>query len=159
VLAQCDHIKAQEKAAKAAKAAAPASVLDGVPRALPALARAQQLGSKAGKVGFDWPGYEGSLGKVREEVEEIAEAAAARDAEASHRELGDLLFAVVNLARKLGVDAELALHDASGRFTKRFGFIEDRLREGGRSPADSDLAEMDRLWDDAKRAERAAGNA
>jgi MazG family protein len=159
VLAQWDQIKAQEKAAKAAKAVAPARVLDGVPRALPALARAQQLGSKAGKVGFDWPGYEGSLGKVREEVEEIAEAAAAKDAEASHRELGDLLFAVVNLARKLGVDAELALHDASGRFTKRFGFIEDRLREGGRSPADSDLAEMDRLWDDAKRAERAAGNA
>jgi MazG family protein len=163
VLAQWDRIKAEEKAEKAAKAAAraraggPTSILDGVPRALPALARAQQLGSKAGKVGFDWEGYEGSLGKVREEVEEIAEAAAAKDAAAAHHELGDLLFAVVNLARKLGVDAETALHDASGRFTRRFGFIEDRLREGGRSPADSDLAEMDRLWDDAKRAERTTG--
>jgi MazG family protein len=161
VLAQWDQIKAEEKAEKAKKSAAraggPASILDGVPRALPALARAQQLGSKAGKVGFDWEGHEGSLSKVREEVEEIAEAAAAKDAAAAHHELGDLLFAVVNLARKLGVDAETALHDASGRFSRRFGFIEDRLREGGRSPAESDLAEMDRLWDDAKRAERAGG--
>ena len=153
VLAQWDQIKAAEKKAKAAGGEAPRT-LDGVPRGLPALARAQQLGSKAGKVGFDWPGYEGSLGKVREEVDEIAEAAAAGDAAAAHHELGDLLFATVNLARKLGLDAETALHDASARFTRRFGFIEDRLREIGKAPADSDLTEMDQLWDAAKQAER-----
>jgi MazG family protein len=154
VLAQWDRIKADEKKARAAKATEVPRTLDGVPRTLPALARAQQLGSKAGKVGFDWPGYEGSLGKVREEVEEIAEAAADGDRAAAHHELGDLLFATVNLARKLGLDAEMALHDASVRFSRRFGFIEDRLREAGKTPAQSDLTEMDQLWDAAKVAER-----
>jgi uncharacterized protein YabN with tetrapyrrole methylase and pyrophosphatase domain len=123
-----------------------------VPRGAPALLRAQQLGSKAGKVGVVWGGWQGSLAKVREEVEEIAEACAADDRAAAHHEIGDLLFAVVNLARKLGVDAETALGDASGRFTRRFGYIEDRLQERGRAPADSNLEEMDALWNDAKRA-------
>jgi tetrapyrrole methylase family protein/MazG family protein/ATP diphosphatase len=129
-------------------------VLDGIPVGLPALARAQKLGSRAGKVGFDWPGPDGSLAKVREEVEEIAEAVAAGDATAARHEIGDLLFAVVNLARKLDVDAETALRDASAKFTRRFGFIEDRLAARGKTPRESDLAEMDALWDDAKRAER-----
>jgi len=161
VLAQWDRIKAAEKAEKAARAeaagAAPAGphrTLDGVPVGLPALARAQALGRKAGKVGFDWPGPDGSLAKVREEVEEIAEAAGAGDAAAAHHEVGDLLFAVVNLARKLDVDAETALRDASGRFRRRFEYIEDRLAERGREPRGSNLEEMDALWDDAKRALR-----
>jgi MazG family protein len=148
VLAQWDEIKKAEKQGRTAGA----RTLDGVPRGLPALARAQQLGHKAGKVGFDWPGPDGSLAKVREEVEEVTETIGAGDPEASHRELGDLLFAVVNLSRKLGVDAETALHDASGRFAARFAFIEDRLAEGGRTPEQSTLDEMDALWDDAKRA-------
>jgi nucleoside triphosphate diphosphatase len=163
VLVQWDRIKAAEKAEKAAKAAAaggapaaPARTLDGVPVGLPALARAQQLGRKAGKVGFDWPGPDGSLAKVREEVEEIAEAAAAGDAAAAHHEVGDLLFAVVNLARKLDVDAETALRDAGDRFRRRFELIEDRLADRGRTPRDSSLEEMDALWDDAKRALREA---
>jgi len=151
VLVQWEKIKDAEKAAAGT---APERVLDGIPVALPALARAQKLGARAGKVGFDWPGPDGSLAKVREEVEEIAEAVAAGDAEAAKHEIGDLLFAVVNLARKLDVDAETALRDASAKFTRRFGFIEDRLAAGGRTPRDSDLAEMDALWDDAKRAER-----
>lgn len=146
VLTQWEQIKASEKAATG-----PRRTLGGVMTTLPALARAQKLGSKAGKVGFDWGGWEGSLAKVREEVDEVAEIAATGGPEA-HHEIGDLLFAVVNLARKLGVDAETALHDASRRFTDRFAFIEDRLAERGKAPADSNLEEMDGLWDAAKAA-------
>ena len=149
VLTQWDQIKATEKAGKAA---GPTRTLAGIPGGLPALARAQKLGSKAGKVGFDWGGWQGSLAKVREEVDEVIETAEAGDAAAAHHEIGDLLFAVVNLARKLDVDAEVALRDASGRFTRRFEFIEDRLAEGGRRPKDSNLEEMDALWDAAKAA-------
>ena len=152
VLVQWEKIKDAEKA-EGGKA--PKRTLDGVPGGLPALARAQKLGGKAGKVGFDWGGWEGSLAKVREEVDEIAEAAARGDAKEAHHELGDLLFAVVNLARKLDVDAEQALRDASAKFSRRFAFIEDRLAERGKVPRDSNLDEMDALWNDAKRAERA----
>lgn len=152
VLAQWEAIKAQEKAA-AATAEAPARTLAGVPRGLPALARATKLGSKAGRVGFDWGGWEGSAAKVREEIDEVEEVArGGGDPARAHHEIGDLLFAVVNLARKLEVDAESALHDASVRFSRRFEFIEDRLRADGRAPAQSDLTEMDRLWDEAKAA-------
>ena len=108
---------------------------------------------KAGRVGFDWGGWEGSLDKVIEETGEIREVAAAgAGGDAAHHEIGDLRFAGVNLARKLDVDAESALHDASLRFTRRFEFIEDRLAEGGRQPADSNLEEMDALWNAAKAA-------
>jgi MazG family protein len=152
VLAQWEEIKKAEKAERNAKKAAEAKrVLGGVPKGLPALARAQALGTKAGRVGFDWPGPDGSLAKVREEVEEIAEAITANDRAAAHHELGDLLFATVNLARKLDVDAETALRDASARFTARFEFIEDRLAERGKTPEQSNLEEMDGLWDEAKR--------
>ncbi|MCB9575103.1 MAG: nucleoside triphosphate pyrophosphohydrolase [Kofleriaceae bacterium] len=152
VLTQWHEIKAAEKAARAARDGEAPRTLAGVARGQPALARAQQLGGKAGKVGFDWPGHEGSLGKVREEVDEIAEAIGRGDRADIHHEIGDLLFAVVNLARKVDVDAEIALHDASARFTSRFEFIEDRLGERGRSPRESNLDEMDALWNDAKRA-------
>ena len=147
VLAQWEKIKQAEKAAAGAK---PGRILDGV-KPGPALARAQKLGNKAGKVGFDWPSWEGSHDKIREEVEEVAAAARAGDAAASHHEIGDLLFAVVNLARKLGVDAENALIDATARFQRRFEFVEDRLIERGKTPATSTLEEMDSLWNDAKR--------
>ena len=150
VLTQWEEIKAAEK--KSAKDGS--RTLGGVPRGLPALARAQKLGSKAGRVGFDWGGWEGSLAKVREEVGEVEELAAAgeRATAGARHEIGDLLFAVVNLARKLEVDAEDALAAACGRFERRFGYIEDRLRERGRAPADSNLDEMDALWNDAKAA-------
>jgi MazG family protein len=149
VLAQWEQIKQAEKG----RTGEPARILAGVPPA-PALVRAQKLGVKAGKVGFDWPGWEGSHAKVEEEAVEIAGAARSGDPAAMHHEIGDLLLAVVNLARKLGVDAENALIDATRRFETRFEFVEDRLIERGKSPQTSTLEEMDGLWDDAKRAER-----
>jgi len=119
----------------------------------PALARAQKLTGKAGKVGFDWPGWEGSFAKIEEETREVAEAARAGEPGAIHHEIGDLLLAVVNVARKVGVDAEQALIDATARFQRRFEFVEDRLTERGRSPRTSTLEEMDDLWNAAKRSE------
>ncbi|MGH9885609.1 MAG: nucleoside triphosphate pyrophosphohydrolase [bacterium] len=149
VLAQWDEIK---RAEKAAAGVAKDRVLAGV-KPGPALARAQKIGSRAGKVGFDWPGWEGSFAKVEEEVREVAEAVQAGDAKAMHHELGDLLFAVVNVARKVGVDAENALIDATARFQRRFESVEDALSARGRAPQTSTLEEMDALWNDAKRNE------
>ena len=149
VLAQWEVIKRAEKAAAGGRE----RILAGVKPA-PALARAQKIGSKAGKVGFDWPGWEGSFAKVEEEVGEVAEAIRAGDAAATHHEIGDLLLAVVNVARKVGVDAEQALVDATSRFQRRFEAIEDALSERGRTPATSTLEEMDALWEDVKRREQ-----
>ncbi|MEO8845284.1 MAG: nucleoside triphosphate pyrophosphohydrolase [Kofleriaceae bacterium] len=147
VLAQWDEIK---KAEKAAKGDQPKRVLDGVPLG-PALTRAQKLGSRCGKVGFDWPGWQGSFDKVKEEVEEVREAIEAKDAAQQHAELGDLLLACVNLARKIHVDAENALVDATLRFQHRFEVVEDLLGERGKTPAQSNLEEMDALWNEAKK--------
>jgi MazG family protein len=147
VLAQWDQIKAAEKAEKGEQK----RVLEGIPMG-PALVRAQKIGSRCGKVGFDWPGWEGSFAKVEEEVREVREAIGQQDAAQIHAELGDLLLAVVNVSRKLGVDAENALLDATKRFENRFAFIEDRLAERGKTPKESSLDEMDALWNDAKSA-------
>jgi MazG family protein len=152
VLAQWDAIKAREKAAAGAR---PGRILDGV-KPGPALARAQRLGAKAAAVGFDWPTWEGTLAKVEEEVHEVRAAAAGELPAARHHEVGDLLLACVSVARKLGVDAEAALTDATARFQRRFEHVEDRLRERGRAPSESTLEEMDALWTEAKRGERAA---
>jgi MazG family protein len=149
VLAQWDEIKRAEKAAAGVRKD---RILAGV-KPGPALARAQKIGAKAGKVGFDWPGWEGSFAKVEEEVREVAEAVQSRDARAMHHEIGDLLFAVMNVARKVGVDAENALVDATTRFQRRFEVVEDLLAERGRTPQTSSLDEMDALWDEAKRRE------
>jgi len=149
VLAQWETIKRAEKAAAGLKSD---RALAGVPQG-PALARAQKLGGRASKVGFDWPDWEGSYAKIEEEVVELKEAARAKDTAAIHHELGDLLFAVVNVARKLGVDAENALVDATNRFQQRFEFVEDRLTDRGKTPRTSTLEEMDSLWNDAKRTE------
>jgi MazG family protein len=145
VLAQWDELKAAEKGA-----AAPRRTLDNIPPG-PALARAQKIGSRCGKVGFDWPGWEGSFAKVEEEVVEIRNAIRTNDAQQMHAELGDLLLATVNLARKIDVDAEQALVDATARFQRRFAFVEDALAARGRSPRESTLDEMDALWTEAKR--------
>jgi uncharacterized protein YabN with tetrapyrrole methylase and pyrophosphatase domain len=118
----------------------------------PGLVRAQKVGSKAGKVGFDWPGWEGSFAKIEEEVREVREAIPTGDAAAIHHEIGDLLLAVVNVARKVGVDAEQAMLDATTRFQRRFEFVEDRLTDRGKTPQMSNLEEMDALWNDAKAA-------
>jgi MazG family protein len=147
VLAQWEDIKRAEKAAAGVRKD---RTLAGV-KPGPALARAQKIGNKAGKVGFDWPGWEGSLAKVEEETREIAEAARGGNPQEMHAEIGDLLFATVNVARKLGVDAELALIDATAKFQRRFEKVEDLLAERGKTPQQSSLEEMDHLWNDAKR--------
>ncbi|MDQ3367458.1 MAG: nucleoside triphosphate pyrophosphohydrolase [Myxococcota bacterium] len=149
VLAQWEEIKLAEKAAAGANTK---RILGGV-KPGPALARAQKIGSKAAKVGFDWPDWQGSFAKIDEEVKEVRDAVESGDPAAIHHELGDLLFAVVNVARKLGVDAENALVDATQRFQRRFEFVEDRLTEQGKAPQSSTLEEMDALWNDAKRGE------
>ena len=146
VLAQWEEIKRAEKAAKGVKQD---RILAGV-KPGPALARAQKIGTKAAKVGFDWPDVEGSIAKIEEEVREVREVVTAEH-DKRHHEIGDLLFAVVNVARKLGVDAEQALVDATRRFQQRFEFVEDRLTDRGKTPQTSSLEEMDSLWNDAKR--------
>jgi len=148
VLRQWDEIKAAEKAAKGTRTD---RVLAGV-KPGPALARAQKIGRKAGKVGFDWPGWKGSFGKIIEETAEVKEAIEGGIQAEIHHEIGDLLLAVVNVARKVGVDAEQAMIDATARFQRRFEFVEDRLEERGKAPKDSNLEEMDALWNDAKAA-------
>lgn len=150
VLAQWEDIKRAEKSAAGVHKQ---RILGGV-KPGPALARAQKVGAKASKVGFDWPGWEGSFAKIEEEVREVADAVRSGDADAMHHEIGDLLFAVVNIARKLGVDAENAMIDATSRFQRRFEAIEDSLAERGKTPETSTLEEMDALWNDAKRREQ-----
>jgi nucleoside triphosphate diphosphatase len=153
-----DRIKAQEKAERAKGsegAQAPSGALNGVPGTLPALTRAMKLQSKASKVGFDWNDPLAVLSKIREEADEIeAEIVAGRSPEAGH-EVGDLLFAVVNLARHVGADPEAVLRATNRKFEQRFAAIERALEQRGKSPAEASLAEMDALWDDAKAAERA----
>jgi nucleoside triphosphate diphosphatase len=152
-----DRIKAEEKAENAArrtKAENSTGALAGVPVALPALTRALKLQAKAGKVGFDWNDPLAVLSKIREECDEIeAEIASGQRGKAA-AEAGDLLFAVVNLARHLDVDPEATLRDANQKFERRFSAVERALAGRGRRPEDSTLAEMDALWDEAKAAEK-----
>lgn len=143
-----EAIKAREKAARGTSQT---RTLGGVPQGLPALIRAQKISKKAAKVGFDWPDVAGCRAKVTEELGEVDRAIASGDKDAIRHEIGDLLFAVVSLARKVGCDAEESLRGCTRRFEDRFGFIEDELARLGRSPADSDLHEMDELWNRAKR--------
>jgi ATP diphosphatase len=156
------EIKAEEKREKADRRAAaglPAeaqSVLDGVPLPLPALTRALKLQEKAGRVGFDWNDARQVLAKIREETDEVAEALDAGGLAAVRDEVGDLLFAVVNLARHAGVDPETALAGTNEKFTRRFRFLERALEAQGRAPAAARLDEMEALWQAAKKAERAA---
>ena len=153
-----ERIKAQEKAeASAARGEqAPASALDGVPLALPALTRALKLQNKAGKVGFDWNDPRAVLAKIREEADEIEAALDEMDRTHAATEVGDLLFAVVNLARHLDADPEGILRATNLKFERRFHYIEAALARRGRAPKDATLAEMDALWDEAKAAEKAA---
>lgn len=134
----------------------PARVLDGVALSLPALTRAVKLQNRAARVGFDWPNTDQVLDKLVEEAREVVEARDTLDHEDVTEEIGDLLFVMANLARHLKVDPEAALRAASGKFTRRFAAIEDWLAEQGKTPAQSDLAEMDALWNRAKAAEKMA---
>jgi nucleoside triphosphate diphosphatase len=148
-----DDIKAQEKAAKAARGKpADEGALAGVPVALPALTRALKLQAKAGKVGFDWNDPHAVLAKIREEADEIEEALDG-DASAAAGEVGDLLFAAVNLARHLNADPETLLRATNQKFERRFASIEAALASKGKKPQDATLAEMDALWDEVKRRE------
>lgn len=144
-----EEIKARERAAKAEK-----GVLDGVALGLPALTRALKLQNRAARVGFDWPGPEDVLAKIQEEAAELVEARESSDHAHLTEEYGDLLFVMANLARHLDIDPEEALRLANAKFTRRFRAIESALADQGRRPQDSDLAEMDALWDKAKAAER-----
>jgi len=149
VLRQWEAIKKSEKNHDAAE-----SLLDGLPRSLPALLRAQRLTTKAARVGFDWPGPREVLGKVSEELGEIGEALASGEAGRVEEEIGDLLFAVANLARHMGLDPETALQRANGKFVRRFQRVEELLRDAGRPVGQATLSEMDSFWEQAKREER-----
>ena len=144
-----ESIKAEERAAKPDK-----SALAGVALGLPALSRADKLQKRAARVGFDWPSAREVLDKLREETAEIEVEIAAGDMAKAREELGDILFVCANLARKLDVDPEDALRATNAKFTRRFDFVEARLAERGKTPDQSDLEEMDGLWNDAKAAEK-----
>ena len=128
-----------------------ARLFDGIPRSLPTLAKAQLITGRAADVGFDWNDTAGVLKKLDEELAEFRAALEKGDRTAMHDEAGDLLFTVVNLCRFIPVDAEAALRTSLGKFTGRFAHIERALAAEGKTPADSSLAEMDRLWDEAKK--------
>ena len=157
------RVKAEEKRARLASSAtggrsqaAKSRALDGAPLALPALSRAMKLQEKAGKVGFDWNNVHAVLDKIKEEVAEVEAEIAAGSAQALSSEVGDLLFAAVNLARHLRIDPEAALRGANAKFERRFAHIEDRLAEAGQTPGGASLDEMERLWVEAKAKERRA---
>jgi ATP diphosphatase len=145
--ADWERIKAAERG--------PARVLDGVALGLPALTRAVKLQKRAARVGFDWPSTDEVVAKIAEEAAELVEARETLTEAEVAEEFGDLLFVMANLARHLKVDPEAALRAANAKFTRRFGRIEDWLAEAGKTPADSDLAEMDGLWNRAKGEEKA----
>lgn len=149
-VADWEAIKAAERAGKAER-----GTLDGVALGLPALTRAVKLQNRAARVGFDWPGPADVLEKITEETAELVEARDTLGPDQLEEEFGDLMFVMANLARHLKIDPELALRRANAKFTRRFRSIEAALAADGRRPEESDLAEMDRLWDAAKAAERA----
>ena len=147
-LASWAKLKAVEKAKKGKKGA-----LDGIPKSAPALVRAMRAGEKAGAVGFDWPDVAGVRDKVKEELAEFDEACASGDRAAMSSELGDLLFSVVNLARKLHLDAEHSLREATDRFGRRFRNMEEKLEAAGREVKSASPDEQNQLWEEAKRTE------
>ncbi len=167
VWAQWEEIKAAEKRARRAQnrsdgvdeSVDPAAeervrVLDGLPATMPALPHAQKISARVARVGFDAPDSDGFAAKVREELQELEAAAAQGDADAVEVEIGDLLTSVVNLARKLGCDAETALRRANRRFSSRFAAVEDMLHERGKRPENASLGELDTLWEQVKEHER-----
>ncbi|HWW93403.1 MAG TPA: nucleoside triphosphate pyrophosphohydrolase [Vicinamibacteria bacterium] len=155
VLRNWEALKEEERAGKGK--GSDASMLDSVSRSLPATMEAFQMTTKVSRVGFDWPDAASVLAKLEEEVGELKEAVAAGEGPtAVGEEIGDLLFVIVNLSRRLGVDPESALKAGNRKFRRRFRYVEERLRARGKRPADSSLEEMDGLWDEAKRQEGSA---
>ena len=141
-----ETIKAAERATIAQTGA-----LDGVARGLPAFTRAVKLQNRAARVGFDWPKVEQVLDKVAEEIKELKDATTQKN---RHEEFGDLMFVMANLARHLRIDPEQALHDSSNKFINRFRYVELKLKSSGKTPIQSNLQEMDALWDEAKQKEK-----
>lgn len=149
VLRNWEISKRAERAKQGERDGAP-SILDGVPAAMPALQRAQRLQAKASRVGFDWTDAQGAARKLEEEWAELKNAVAKKSLEAMEREMGDFLFAAVNYARKLGLNAEDSARSCIERFTERFHFIEKALRGRGLTPEALSLEELDQLWEKAK---------
>jgi MazG family protein len=153
VLDNWDELKKNERAASGKKEKQTDSILDEVPIHFPGLLEALKVTKKAAKVGFDWEGPHQVFGKIDEEVAELKAEMETNDKEKIENEIGDLLFAVVNLARKLDVEPETALKRTNRKFRKRFAFIERELKAINKKPVDADLAELDRLWNLAKSVE------
>lgn len=154
VLDNWDTLKANERKASGKKEKTSESVLDEVPVHFPGLLEALKVTKKAAKFGFDWENAGQIFAKIREELAELEEASDADDTEHIEEEVGDVLFAVVNLARRLNVEPETALKRTNRKFRRRFRFIEDELKASGRTLNDADLKEMDDLWNRAKTAEK-----
>lgn len=145
VLVNWDKIKSQERGGEEKR-----SLLEGIPKGLPALNRAHKLQAKAAQVGFDWPDYRGALDKLQEELDELKAAIDHNNKEEIFQELGDILFAVVNVARLLEIDAEGALTGTNSKFERRFRYIEYKSREAGKPLHKMTLKEMDYWWNEAK---------
>jgi MazG family protein len=145
------HAWEQHKRAERAARGQGTGALDGVTLGLPALTRAAKLGSRAAKVGFDWPDAAGVLEKVQEEIAELQRELGGGDARRVREELGDLLFALVQASRHLGLDAEAALREANDKFEHRFRHVEALLARDGLTPTDVDMRRLDALWNVAKR--------
>jgi ATP diphosphatase len=152
--AKWDEVKAEERAKKAARKQTQTSILDDVPRVLPALARAEKLSRRAASVQFDWPDWRETLAKVREELDEVAEAAELDNSAKVQEELGDLLFAAANLARKLGIEPEAALRDANAKFDWRFRYVEARATEDAVPLAEAGLERLDGYWNEIRTKDR-----
>jgi MazG family protein len=156
VLKNWEIIKMQERAASgttSAKQETSVSRLDGVPRGLPALLEGYQLTKKAARIGFDWENAEGIFDKLQEEIRELREVIDSHEPERMEGELGDLLFVVVNLARSLKVDPEIAMKKSSGKFSRRFRAMEQLAREKGTTLSATPRRQMESLWDEVKRNE------
>ncbi|MEM6305675.1 MAG: nucleoside triphosphate pyrophosphohydrolase [Pseudomonadota bacterium] len=151
--ADWESVKAAERARKAQ-----AGTLDGVAVGLPALLRALKLQKRAARVGFDWPSTDEVIDKIAEEARELAEARDQLSQAEIEEEFGDLLFVIANLGRHLGLDPEAALRAANAKFIRRFEGVEAKLNALGKTPQQSDLAEMDALWEAVKAEERARGS-
>ena len=154
VLRNWEDIKAAERGTSSASSPdSGKSLLDGIPSRLPALHQAYQMTAKASRVGFDWPDLGAILVKLKEEAAETLEAHAAKDQSRLVDEAGDLLFVAVNVARFLGVDPETALRHSNRKFERRFRYVEAKIKGQGRELKEASLAEMDALWDEAKKLE------
>ena len=152
VLKNWEDIKASEKGiASPSQPDSDRSLLDGIPKKIPALYRAHQITAKAARVGFDWQCLDDVLDKLKEETAELKKAVSSGDRQQISDEIGDLLFVAVNIARTLGVDPETALGRSNGKFERRFRYIETAIKQQGRELKDASLAEMDDLWNEAKK--------